>query len=485
MKDGPESSLAREVRRLALPAIAHSLLQTLVFVVDRIMLGRHGEASLAAMQIGGALEWSIWSVFAAFEVGTVARVGRHVGAGDRPRARRVAWLSLSIAGVVGTLLALATPLVLAALPLVGARMSPDAMAEAREYLGFTIAASPVVFIAASSTATLQAGGDTRTPLVIGIGANVVHVALNRVLILGALGLPAMGARGAGISTAITFAIEALVATAVLTSRARPVSLRADPADRRAASGSAAFTRSSPMRARGGAGASAPAGPTAPAGASVREEARALVRVGGPAFLERVLYHLGFMTYALLTARLGDAAAAANQALISIEAICFLSGEGFGVAAASLVAQKLGAGRAEDARRAAWIATRYAVAALTTFGIGAFLLRHVVLPVFSSDPAVLASGLPATPVLALAQPFMAMGIVLAQALRGAGRTRQALGVSFMGAVFVRLTATWLLAFVAGYGLAGVWLGSTADWIARAAVLAFMFRRRPARAADAAR
>ena len=41
------------------------------------MLGRHGEASLAAMQIGGALEWSIWSVFAAFEVGTIARVGRH------------------------------------------------------------------------------------------------------------------------------------------------------------------------------------------------------------------------------------------------------------------------------------------------------------------------------------------------------------------------------------------------------------------------
>src|SRR5207253_997384 len=73
-------SLPREVRTLAIPAIAHSLLQTLVFVVDRIMLGAHGEASLAAMQLGGALEWSVWSVFAAFEVGTIARVGRHVGA---------------------------------------------------------------------------------------------------------------------------------------------------------------------------------------------------------------------------------------------------------------------------------------------------------------------------------------------------------------------------------------------------------------------
>ena len=67
-----KTALAREVRRLAIPAILHSLLQTLVFVVDRVMLGRHGESSLAAMQIGGALEWSIWSVFSAFEVGTIA-----------------------------------------------------------------------------------------------------------------------------------------------------------------------------------------------------------------------------------------------------------------------------------------------------------------------------------------------------------------------------------------------------------------------------
>jgi len=45
------------------------------------MLGRHIEASLAAMQLGGAIEWSIWSVFASFEVGTIARQAR-VALGD-------------------------------------------------------------------------------------------------------------------------------------------------------------------------------------------------------------------------------------------------------------------------------------------------------------------------------------------------------------------------------------------------------------------
>lgn len=407
------------------------------------MLGRHDEASLAAMQIGGALEWSIWSVFAAFEVGTIARVGRLVGAGDKAGARRAAWLSLGMAVAIGLVLAAVTPLVLAALPLVAGRVSDAAMSEARGYLGVTIVASPLVFVAATATATLQAGGDTRTPLLIGVGANIVHVALNRALILGAFDVvPAMGARGAGISTAVTFAIEAVLATAALTGRGRPVSLRAE-------------------------------GGTA---GTLRAEASQLVRIGVPAFVERVVYHIGFMTYALIVTRLGDASMAANQSLLSVESICFLSADGFGVAAAALVAQKLGAGKPDEARSAAWLAARYAVITLTSFGVGALVLRDGILPIFSDDPAVFAIGRSAMPVLAVAQPFMATSVVLAQALRGAGKTRQALGVSLMGAVFVRLAATWLFTIALGLGLVGVWLGSTTDWFVRGAILVTLFRRR---------
>src|SRR5271170_5272428 len=107
--------LSREVRRLAVPAIAQSLLQTLVFVVDRIMLGHHAEASLAAMQIAGPLEWSVWSVFSAFTVGTVARVGRHVGAGDRVAAGRAARASILYALGFGLLVTLVTPAVVVGL----------------------------------------------------------------------------------------------------------------------------------------------------------------------------------------------------------------------------------------------------------------------------------------------------------------------------------------------------------------------------------
>jgi len=116
------------------------------------MLGAHSEASLAAMQLGGALEWSVWSVFAAFEVGTIARVGRHVGAKEPALARRAALISLALAGGIGTLLTLLTPFVLAALPRIAPNASPASIAEAQGYLSVAFAASPIGLPASQSGA---------------------------------------------------------------------------------------------------------------------------------------------------------------------------------------------------------------------------------------------------------------------------------------------------------------------------------------------
>jgi len=432
-------SLRKEVQQLALPAILHSLLQTLVFVVDRIMLGHHAKTSLAAMQIAGPLEWSTMSIFLAFEIGTIARVGRLLGAGDKDAARTAAVVSLGMAIAIGTAVALVGRGVIWALPFGFRDASVETLDSARSYLSVTLGASPIVFVAAAATAILQASGDTRTPLAIGVFANIVHVALNRVLILGAFGLPALGPLGCGVSTAVTFAIEASIAVWILQSGARRIALR---------------------------------GPRT----SWRGEARAIGRVSWPAALERLLYHTGFTAHVVMLGWLGDTAMAANQALISIESICFLSADGFGVAAAALVAQKLGAGKPDEARGAARIAAAQSALMLTTLGICALGARSWIVPLFTDDPAVAKIGIQTMWVLALAQPAMAIGIVLAQSVRGAGETRSVLAVTSIGVIAIRLSATWLFAFHMGLGLVGVWLGSTCDWFVRTTLLVPLTSRR---------
>ncbi len=441
LRESEQARLSREVRALALPAIGSSLLQTLVVVVDRAMLGHHGEASLAAMQIAAPVEWCLWSIFMAFEVGTIARVGRHVGARDAASASRAARVSMALAVVAGALVALASPALLAILPRASPRASADVIEAARAYLSLTLGASPIVFAAATAIATLQAGGDTRTPLLIGLAVNVVHIGLNRVLILGAWGVPALGARGAGISTAATFTLEAAAALVVLLRPSRPASLIL----------------------------SAPG-----AREDYAREARAIAHIAGPSVLERVLYHGGYLGFVAIIALLGDAPMAANQALLSVESICYLSADGFGIAAAALVAQKTGAGLPGEAESAARISAGYAIALLTSMGLLALAFRHQALSIFSSDAEVIALGEAAVPVLLCAQPFMAVGSVLAQALRGAGFTRQVLGVSAVGAFLVRLSCTWMFAITLGWGLTGVWIGSTCDWVVRSGLLVVIGR-----------
>ena len=420
-------TLTKEVRALALPAIAHSLLQTLVFVVDRAMLGHHDASSLAAMQIAGPVEWSVWSIFLAFEVGTVATIGRLVGQGDRAGARSTLVVSIAYATLAGLAVAALTPLVLAAVPLTARGATAAVIGGARSYLVVTLCASPVIFVSSVATASLQAGGNTRAPLAIAIVSNALHIVANAILI------PILGMRGCAISTAGTFALETILSIIVLSRPHIPVSLR---------------------------GVGLP---------EARERLRDVFRVGWPSLLERVLYHAGFLGYVAIIGQLGDAVMAGNQALISVESICFMSADGFGIAAAALVAQKLGARKPDEAKRATRIAARDAAFMLTTVGLLVLALRGWVLPVFAKDAAVVAVGLSAVPVLALAQPFMATSIVSSQALRGAGRTRTALLISLVGAVFVRLAATWLFAIVIPLGLPGVWLGSTCDWMVRAVLL----------------
>ena len=132
-------------------------------------------------------------------------------------------------------------------------------------------------------------------------------------------------------------------------------------------------------------------------------------------------------------------------------------------------------RPQEATLAAKIATFYAIALLGFFACWFLLVPDQLLSIFSQKDEIMAIGIPCLYVAALAQPFMATSIVFGQALRGAGDTKTAFYVSLAGWFLVRLSATYLFAFVFDLGLLGVWLGSTCDWVVRCFTLVVIFSR----------
>lgn len=422
---------AAAVLRLAGPAILAQLLQTGVLYADRVMLGHHSATALGAMHVAGTVEWTLVSLASAYAVGTLGLVGRAVGAGDRDAARRHTALAVQLAVLIGAVTALiAAVAILPLLPRLfpGAPSGPGtALAGAQEYLSAALYAAPFYCVGAAGFAALSGSGDTVTPLGIGVVVNVVHVGVNWILI------PRLGARGAGISTAASFALEAALTLLALARAGRPTSLR-------------------PFRL-----------------GFARADLRALVTPSVPALLERLVYHAAYMAFVWMTARLGDDAMAGNQVLIAVEALSFMTVEGFATAAGALVAQELGAGRRATAARVGWLAAGQATLTLSTFGVGFYLLRHRLPALVTPRADLQQSAAAALVVCALAQPFMGASVVLGQALRGAGATRLSLLASLFAGFGVRLVATWYATTRLSLGLTGVWIGSTADWVLRTVVV----------------
>lgn len=433
-----QKALHREVWALAWPAITHMLLVTLVFLVDRLVLGHHDGAELASLQISGVLVWTLYAIFTAASAGTLAVVARCLGAGDRAAAGRASFVALAFAGVSGVMV---TGIVLATmqplLPLVFPSASAAVLDNATKYLAIVLPCLPAAFLEASAAASLQAAGDTRTPFVAGVVANAVNLALSASLVFGIGGLPQLGIRGAAIGAAAAMLIQSAMLVYALARRCEAIP----------------FTAKDLL---------------------VKETLRRLLRVSVPAYLEKLVYNGGYVLFVVVIARLGDAAMAANQAMVSIEAVCFLSADGFGIAAGALVARKLGAGQKDDARAVAAIATRMAIGLLGTCGVVFLLLPRLLMRAFTDDASIVEMGAAALPIMAISQPFMAYATVLRMALRGAGATSTVLWITVVGTFCIRLPLAWLMVSKLGWGLTGIWAASTADWAMQSVVVFLVFR-----------
>lgn len=434
--------LAHELVWLAWPAMLQGLVTTILLFTHRLFLGRYATDALGSMGVSGPLLWSVFSVFGAYGAGIVAVIGRAVGAGDRERANATLRSILVFALLVGLGVAVvgwALSRPLASVLAGGEHTSGAVRAMAVDYMRIVFAVAPLHFVATAAGTAMQASGDTRTPMLIGGVAGVMNLVLTWLLVDGHAGLPELGVRGAALGTAATFTIECVLSLLVLRGRTTALGL-----GRRAAS-----SRAAPLGA--------------------------VLRVSGPALVEKIFFHTAYVVFTGLIGHLGNVAMAAHQSLIAIESISFVAAEGLGVAAGALVAQKLGARRVDDAERACWLAVRLGAAALSVVSLLFLIWPEACVRIFTDDPEVVALGAVCLRVAAIAQPVMAVADVLSGALRGAGDTVTPLRAAIIGPLIVRLTACWALAYVLGLGLAGIWIGSTLDWIVRAAYLARAFRK----------
>lgn len=427
----------RIVWSLAWPVIVTMLSESLVGLVDMLMVSRLGSQAVAAVGVGAQVLGGVSVTMTAIATGTLALVARMIGA-RRPReAEQV--LAQSITGALALALLAILPVVAWAGPLVRAFGTEEAVADVGadfvRIVMLSIPASSVIFVVASA---LRGAGDTRTPLLVGLVVNALNVLGNWVFIFGRMGFPAMGVRGSAVATTVAFGAGMLLALGLLARGRLRLSLRAADLPPRAA------------------------------------VLRRVLAVGTPAALEQLLMQIGFFVYLVFASRYGTDALAAYFIGVRILAISFLPGFGFAAAAAALVGQSLGAGSTADAERSGWLATWMAVALMSVTGVIAFVFAEPIARLFSDKAPVVEATVSFIHVLAVAQPLMAIDFTLGGALRGAGDTRFPLLTVLVAFYGCRLGYAWVVSSELGLGLAWLWSSLLGDYLARVALKTWRFR-----------
>lgn len=420
------------MRRLAGPAVAATLFQGLFNVVDTFWVGRGlGPAALAGVSTAGFAVWLVISICELPAVGLTAVASRRWGEGRPEDSARAVYQALLL-GLLGA--ATLGAVGLAGLPGLFVLMDTpgDVTLHGGRYLGTYLVGIPIVFSYFVMDAAFRAAGDTRTPFLLLAASLAANAVLDPLLILGPGPLPRLETQGAALATLITRAAGCAIGFELL--RRRGWIRRAAP------------------------------------------EIRLLARmawIGLPVAAGGAVFSLVYILLTRLTSDFGTAALAALGVGHKVESLSYMACIGFGLSAATVVGQNLGAGMPDRAAAAGREALRYALMVTAAVGLAFLLVPGALVGVFTTDPAVIEAGSSYLRIIAVAQVFMAVELVLQIAMEGAGHT-----VPPMVATVVLTTARLPLAAAlrGPLGLAGIWWAISLTAVARGAAMAGIWRRR---------
>jgi multidrug resistance protein, MATE family len=419
---------------LAVPAMLALLTQTAINLVDTAFIGllpeperTHGQAMLS---FSLTLLWAIGGFLSAISVGTQALVGRREGESKPLEAGAVLKNAVVLATIASTVMTLLT------LPLI--RTVFEVTSDNPDYIRIGVAYTEWRFVGIISMVVTAAyksfydgTGRTYVHFWAAVLMNIVNALLCWALIFGHWGFPRMGAEGAGVAAAVSSWIGALAMLVF--------SLR--PSDR---------LKYQPYRK----------------GTLSLALMRSVARLSIPSGIATMVVMTGFFLFIQIVHIFDNRLAseggsgepiygAATTIIINVLSLTFFSCMAFGVSTATLVSQSLGAGDADSAERYAWSSVKLAVFVFSVLGATEIAFPEFWLRIFNDSPAVVAVGRNSMRLMGATGPFIAAGMILTQALFGAGNPRFVMKVELVLHFFVLLPLAYLLGVTFKIGLSGVW------------------------------
>ncbi|MBS1204929.1 MAG: family efflux transporter [Proteobacteria bacterium] len=423
----------REITPLAVPIFLENTCVLMMGVLSTFLVSWLGKEAMAGVGLADSFNMVVMSFFAAIDLGTTVVVAFSLGKLDGERARAAARQSL----VIMTLFAIVLAAVIhyfgtQIVDFIAGAATAEVKALALTYLELTVISYPAAAIALIGSGALRGAGNTKIPLLINGGMNILNIIISSILIYGLWGWKGMGFAGAGLGLTISRYIGAVAIIWVLMIGFNPalrISLKSY------------FEKLN---------------------FSIIWE---VMGIGIPASIESVLFNGGKLLTQMFVAGMGTNVIAGNFIAFSVAALINLPGNALGSASTIITGKRLGKGQIGQAERQLrhvfWLSTLM----LTAIAWGTAPFAGLFASFYTQEEDVKEVVKVLLWLNAAFMPIWAASWVLPAGLKGARDARFAMWVSMLGMWGCRVVAGYTLGIMLGMGVIGVWLGMFLDWAVR--------------------
>ena len=405
--------------KLGLPIVIGQLGMIILGFADTLMIGHHSTEALAGASFVNNM-FNLAIIFATgFSYGLTPIVGSLFGRGEQKAVGRTLKNALLVNGLIGILLTLIMGILYLNIHRLG--QPEELLPLMRPY--FIVLLISLIFVMLFNAFKQFADGitDTKTPMWLLIGGNILNIAGNWILIYGHYGFPEMGLLGAGIATLSSRILMPIVFVFIFI-----YSKRYQPYKE-------GFLE----------------------GKINRKDFFQLNKLGWPVGLQMGMETASFSLATIMVGWLGAIALAAHQVMLTIGQLGYMMYYGMAAAVAIRVSNFHGQNDKGNVRHSASAGFHIILVMAILISLPLFLLRHEIGGWFTDNNEV------ALMAASLIVPFIiyqfgdGMQCNYSNALRGIADVKPVMYIAFIAYFIISLPSGYLFGFVFNWGLTGIW------------------------------
>lgn len=404
-----EGKILSPLLRFTLPVLFALFLQAMYGAADLLIVGRFGgemaDVFVSAVSTGSQIMMTLTFVIVGIAMGLTVYVGEKIGAGRGDEAGEIIGSGITLFAIVSVVASVI--MVLASTGVAKIMQAPEE-AFRDTVLYIAICSAGILFIVAYNLvgSIFRGIGDSKIPLITVAIACVLNV-LGDLLLVAVFD---MGAAGAAIATVFAQAASVLLSLTIIKKRKLPFS----------------FSRK-----------------------HLRPKAfhiKRILKLGIPIALQDLLVSISFLAILAIVNDIGLIESAGLGVAEKVCAFIMLIPSAFMQSMSAFVAQNIGAGRYDRAKKALWygIATSFAVAVV--IGCFSFFRGDILAGMFAKDAAIIAPATEYLKAYAIDCLFTAFLFCFIGYFNGCGKTTFVMVQGIIGGICIRLPVSWLMSKV---------------------------------------